>query len=93
MYKNYFVYIISNTSKTLYVGMTVSLAARIEQHKQHKGPAFTSQYHIWKLVYFEIFDNPKAAVDREKQIKNWRREKKIRLIRLVNPRFDELSAL
>lgn len=89
--KNYYVYIMSNKSKTLYVGMTNNLIKRVYEHKAKLVPSFTSRYNITKLVYFETTPNVYAAIAREKQIKGWLREKKIALINSMNPEWKDLS--
>src|SRR5215470_18245208 len=93
MSKTYFVYIMSNKSRRLYTGITSELVARVFQHKNkwHEG-SFTARYRFDMLVYFESFSNPSHAIAREKEIKGWRREKKLRLILSVNPDWADLSA-
>ncbi|MCF8296166.1 MAG: GIY-YIG nuclease family protein [Melioribacteraceae bacterium] len=87
----YYVYIMTNFSKTLYTGMTNDLKKRVYQHKNKLIPGFTSRYNITKLVYYEIFDDVRAAIAREKQIKGWTRNKKIALIEKENPEWRDLS--
>ena len=89
--KQYFVYIITNKSKTLYTGVTNNLNRRIFEHKNKLVIGFTSKYNIGKLVYFEIFNDIESAIRREKQIKGWLRRKKIELIESVNPNWEDLS--
>lgn len=86
----YFVYIMSNRSKTLYVGVTNSLIRRVRQHKDGDSE-FTSRYKLDRIVYCERFTDIRNALAREKQIKRWRRVKKIRLIVSVNPAWRDLS--
>jgi putative endonuclease len=88
---NYYVYIMTNNSKTLYTGMTNDLTRRVYEHKQKLTPGFTQKYNITKLVYFEETSDVNAAISREKQIKGWLREKKITLIELMNPEWKDLS--
>lgn len=89
--KNYFVYILTNTYNTVfYTGMTNDLKIRSFTHKQKIVNSFTKKYNIWKLIYFEIFNNPQDAIIREKQIKDYRREKKLKLIKKINSSFDDL---
>jgi putative endonuclease len=86
------VYIVSNKSHTLYVGMTADLRARIEEHKTGAYPnGFTARYHFDRLVWFELVNDPAAAAQREKQTKGWRREKKVALIQSMNPNWMDLS--
>jgi len=89
--KQYFVYIMTNYSRTLYIGVTNNLARRVQEHKSKKTKGFTEKYNIDKLVYFEQTDNVVSAIEREKQLKKWRREKKIRLIEKSNPLWLDLS--
>ncbi len=88
---NYYVYIMTNYSKTLYTGVTNDLNRRIYEHKQKLIPGFTQKYNITKLVYFEETSNVNAAITREKQIKGWLRAKKITLIESLNPEWNDLS--
>lgn len=88
----YFVYIMTNKSKTLYTGVTNNLKRRIFEHRNKLGSSFTKKYRITKLVYFEITADVKVAIEREKQIKGWLRTKKIDLIELDNPKWLDLSA-
>ena len=83
--KQYWVYIASNRPRTLYTGVTSDLRVRMYQHKNKLLPGFTSKYQIDRLVYFEATPEVKVAIDREKQIKKWRREKKLVLIESLNP--------
>ncbi len=88
--KQYFVYILSSLTKTLYVGVTSDLKKRVWQHKEEFVDGFTKQYKIKKLVYFEMTEDVLSAIAREKQIKRWRREKKIALIESINPQWRDL---
>ena len=74
--KDYYVYILTNDSKTLYVGVTNNLERRIYEHKHKLRDGFTKKYNLTKLVYFEIFNNINDAIKREKQLKNWHRSGK-----------------
>ena len=79
--KCYFVYIMTNKIQSvLYIGMTSKLKERIWQHKQKIRKGFTEKYNICKLVHYEVFDNPEAAIKKEKQIKKWERQWKVNLI-------------
>jgi putative endonuclease len=87
-----FVYIMSNDWRVLYTGITTDLATRVAQHKNgHYSDSFTSRYRLSKLVYFEIFGSIMAAIAREKQIKGWRRIRKLELIVEANPLWKDLS--
>ena len=90
--KRYYVYIMSNRSRTLYIGVTNDLVRRVYQHRQRLIPGFTSRYNIDQLVYYEVTDDIRAAIAREKQLKGWLRAKKIALIEAMNPEWDDLSA-
>jgi len=91
--KQFFVYILTNGPKpaVLYTGITGNLPRRVWQHKNKLIPGFTSRYNLTRLVYYEQFVYPDAAISREKQIKGWRRSKKIRLIESLNPRWEDLA--
>ena len=88
---DYWVYIVSSISKTLYVGVTNDIRRRMYEHKTGAVPGFTSQYQINRLVYYESFLDIRAAIDREKGIKRWGRARKLRLIELKNPGWADLS--
>ena len=87
----YYIYIMTNKSRTLYTGITNSLKRRVYEHKHKLILGFTSKYKITQLVYFETTTNVKSAITREKQIKGWLRVKKIALIESTNPRWEDLS--
>jgi putative endonuclease len=87
----YWVYIVASRSGTLYIGMTNNLDVRIAQHKSSEIEGFASKHHCDRLVYWESFDEVLNAIDREKQLKGWRRAKKIALIESVNPRWEDLA--
>jgi putative endonuclease len=89
--KRYYIYIMSNVSKMLYTGMTNNLSKRVEDHKLHRNEGFTSRYNIHQLIYYEEFQDVRKAIAREKEIKGWRREKKVALIERVNPSWKDLS--
>ena len=89
--KQYFVYIMASSNGTLYVGMTNSLEKRVYQHKEKVVEGFTSRYDVNRLVYFETFGDVRDAIGREKQIKHWRRSKKLELIESMNPKWEDLS--
>ena len=90
--RQYYVYIMTNRSATLYIGVTNDLARRVYEHKNKLIPGFTAKYNITKLVYFETTDDVRTAIAPEKQIKGWLRVKKVALIESVNPSWDDLSA-
>jgi putative endonuclease len=90
-HKKYWVYIVASRTGTLYIGMTNNLYVRIAQHKTGEIEGFSSKYHCDRLVYWESFDDVLKAIDREKQLKGWRRAKKIVLIEFKNPRWEDLA--
>jgi putative endonuclease len=87
----YFVYIMTNRSRTLYIGVTNNLVRRVREHKTGIGSGFTAKYKLDRLVYFERFQDVHNAIEREKRIKGWLRIKKIALIISVNPVWKDLS--
>lgn len=89
--KNYYVYILTNKSKTLYIGFTNDLNRRLYEHRNKLIPGFTKKYNINKLVYFETFNNAEDAIRREKQIKGRLRKRKIELIESINFEWKDLS--
>jgi putative endonuclease len=92
MTKNYYIYIMTNKSRVFYTGMTNNLERRVYEHKHKLLEGFTKKYNITQLVYHEVFSNVREAIAREKQVKDWRREKKIALIESLNPTWKDLSA-
>jgi putative endonuclease len=89
--RNFFVYIMANQSRTIYTGVTNDIFRRVQQHKDKTHPGFTSKYNINKLVYYEECPDAYTAIEREKQIKGWIRNKKIVLIESENPNWHDLS--
>ena len=89
--RQYYVYILSSKTRRLYVGMTNDLSRRLQQHRDRSVDSFTSRYSIDRLVYYEESDDVHAAIEREHQIKAWRREKKVALIESVNPLWRDLA--
>jgi putative endonuclease len=88
----YFVYILTNKSnKVLYIGVTNNLERRMFEHKNKMINGFTKRYNLTKLVYFEETSDIKSALEREKQLKNWHRDWKIKLINNFNPEWKDLS--
>lgn len=88
---SYFVYILTNKSNTLYIGVTNNLERRMWEHKNKLVDGFTSKYNLDKLVYYEEFRRIEDAIAAEKKIKGWTRKKKMELIRSNNPEFKDLS--
>ncbi len=88
----YFVYIMASISGIIYIGVTNDVCERVWQHKQNINPkSFTAKYKCHKLVYYESFQYIGDAITREKQLKKWRREKKVNLIETDNPNWNDLS--
>ena len=88
----YYVYIMTNRSGTLYTGITNDLARRVREHKEKLVEGFTARYNIRRLVFCEATNNVQEAIAREKQIKGWVRRKKIALIEGMNPGWEDLGA-
>jgi putative endonuclease len=87
----YYVYIMTNITGMLYVGITNNIERRVFEHKAKLISGFTKRYNINKLVYFETTVDVEAAIEREKQIKGWLRRKKVVLINSANPEWKDLS--
>jgi putative endonuclease len=81
----------ASKSGVLYLGVTTNLAKRISQHKAQQLPGFTQRYNVTKLVWFEPHAELRSAISREKEIKSWRRSKKVVLIESLNPQWNDLS--
>ena len=90
--KQYYVYILASWSRSLYVGVTNNLVRRVLEHKQRLVEGFAKRYRIHRLVYYEACGEVRVTLQREKQIKSWRREKKAVLIRATNPAWKDLAA-
>ncbi len=92
MNRQSYIYIMTNKSqRVLYTGVTSDLRKRVYQHKEGSVPGFTRKYNVKELVYFEVFDDIRDAIAREKQIKKGSRQKKIDLINAMNPEWRDLS--
>jgi putative endonuclease len=87
-----YTYIMGSNTGTLYIGVTSDFDTRISQHKNGFFEGFSKQYGCIRLLYCEHFDDIRTAIAREKQLKGWRREKKLNLIRTTNPEFKDLAA-
>ena len=86
------VYILASQAYgTLYIGVTSNLIQRLYQHRNQLTPGYTSQYAVYRLVRFEMFDDMASAITREKQLKNWHRQWKINLIESENPQWADLA--
>ena len=91
MERQYYVYIMSSRSSTLYVGSAHDLMERVLEHKQQCVDGFTKRYLINRLVYYEACETLEASINREKQLKGWTRAKKAALIESINPEWKDLS--
>jgi len=90
--KQYYVYILTTKhNSALYIGITNDLQRRLYEHQNGLADGFTKKYHIHKLVFFESTSDPYVAISREKQLKGWKREKKIALVESTNPEWKDLS--
>ncbi len=90
--RRYHVYILASASRVLYIGITNDLIRRVECHRQGLIRGFTRKYRVRRLVYAEQCGDARAAIAREKQLKGWRRSKKIALIERANPTWEDLAA-
>ncbi len=89
--KNSYTYILANKTRTvLYIGVTSELKSRLIQHKNGEGSIFTRKYNIYDLMYFEEFSDINQAIASEKQLKNWRKDWKLNLIKIENPEMRDL---
>ncbi len=91
MVADFYVYILTNTANVLYIGVTRDLTVRFWQHVEERSSRFTARYNLDRLMYFEVFPTAREAIAREKQLKSWRREKKVALIASMNPAWRDLS--
>ncbi|HXR33939.1 MAG TPA: GIY-YIG nuclease family protein [Verrucomicrobiae bacterium] len=91
MAKLYHVYILASRSRVLYVGVTGNLLERVKEHREGLVPGFTSRYRVHRLVHFEPYEDVRAAIAREKEIKGWSRAKKVALIERRNPAWEDLA--
>ena len=88
--RQFCIYILSSEKKTLYIGIANDLVRRVWEHREGFVEGFTKKYDIKQLVYYEVTDDVDSAIAREKQLKNWRREKKELLIQKMNPNWQDL---
>ena len=89
--RRYYVYILTNGKRTLYVGVTNDLVRRVYEHKNKLVDGFTKKYNLTYLAYYDETADVMAAIEREKQIKGWRRSKKVELIESGNPKWKDLA--
>jgi putative endonuclease len=90
--RTFYVYIIASKTRVLYIGVTANIHLRVFQHKRKLVPGFTRQYNVTRLVYVESTSDVRAAIQREKQLKGWRRDKKLELVASMNPEWLDLVA-
>ena len=91
MMKQFYVYILSSKTGTLYTGVTNNLERRVYQHKHKLVPGFTSKYGCDRLMYYDVFPTASQAIAAEKRIKGWARAKKVALVKTKNPKWLDLS--
>ena len=89
---SYFTYMMASRSRTLYIGVTGDLLKRVFEHKWQEHAGFTTHYNCDRLVWFERHQYVQKAIAREKELKGWRRSRKIALIEAVNPTWEDLAA-
>ena len=89
--KNFYVYILASRSRILYIGTTSRIETRLKEHRSG-GEGFAARYRCHRLVLLELYTHPLRAIAREKQLKRWNRAKKIALVQMSNPFWDDLSA-
>jgi putative endonuclease len=87
---SFFVYIVASLSRTIYIGVTNDLGRRVHEYQMKELAGFTATYNVYRLVWYQEFPDPASAIAREKQLKHWRREKKIKLIESMNPGWSDL---
>jgi putative endonuclease len=88
--KKGYVYILTNiTNRVLYTGVTSDLTKRVFEHRNKMVDGFTKKYNVYKLIYYEVFEDMISAITREKQIKGWKRNKKIALIETINQNWED----
>ena len=89
--RSFWTYLLASRTRVLYVGVTNDLARRVAEHRAGRGGAFTRHYNIHRLVYAEEHVDVRDAIRREKEIKGWRRERKVALVESVNPEWRDLA--
>jgi putative endonuclease len=91
MANTYYIYLLSNISKIIYIGVANNLERKVFEHKSMRRDGFTKKYNLHMLVYYDETDDIGRAIEREKQLKGWTRQKKVALIESINPRWKDLS--
>jgi len=87
----FYVYILANRSRNLYIGFTNNIVARVLQHRELRPNTYTARYKITRLVYYERFAYVHNAIAREKELKDWNRQRKIELVEQANPTWEDLA--
>jgi putative endonuclease len=87
----YYIYILASRSRNLYIGVTNDIRRRVREHRSGEFPGYTIRYSVERLIVLEIFSDIRVAIAREKELKAWRREKKLALIHAVNPAWIDLA--
>lgn len=92
--KQFYVYIVTNKYRTtFYVGITNDLNRRSTEYNESKGSIFTSKYNLTDLVYYETFSDINQAIYRERQLKNWKKDWKLKLIKEINPNLETIQMI
>ena len=89
--RQYYVYVLTNGTRRLYVGVTGDLEGRMYEYRMKLVRGFASRYNLTWLAYYEVTSDVWSALEREKQIKRWRRDKKMALVESMNPEWKDLS--
>ncbi len=89
--RRFYVYIMTNRSRTLYIGVTNDLERRVAEHREKRVPGFTARYNLDLLIQYDEFTDVVQAIAREKQLKGWTRAKKIALVEAANPHWEDLA--
>ena len=89
--KSYWVYILASRTRVLYVGVANDLGRRVAEHRAGRTGTFTQRYHVHRLVYSEEYPDVRDAIHREKQLKGWRRERKVALVTEANAGWEDLA--
>ena len=92
MRRTYYTYIMTNKSGTLYIGVTNDIERRVWEHRFGDGQGFTKRYKVDRLLYYEDYGDVTEAIDREKQLKGWRRSRKVALVTEGNPHWEDLAS-
>ena len=91
MPKSYWVYLLASRTRVLYIGVTNDLPRRVAEHRTGEGSAFTKRYAVHRLVHLEEYPDVHDAIAREKELKGWRRARKVALVEAANPEWENLT--